>query len=163
MSIKKRLDTEMKDAMKQRDKLRLGCIRMLKSRLLEREVALRGKHGKDYAITDEEALTVISTYAKQRRDSIESYRQGGRDDLVAAEEAELAIVTDYLPQQLSADELRGMIQGAISESGAESIKDLGKVMKIIVPKTKGAADGKLVNQLVRELLAGDREEGAGTD
>ena len=155
MSIKKRLDTEMKDAMKQRDKLRLGCIRMLKSRLLEREVALRGKHGKDYAITDEEALTVISTYAKQRRDSIESYRQAGRDDLVAAEEAELSIVTDYLPRQLSADDLRAMIKEAIAESGAASIKELGKVMKIIVPRTKGAADGKLVSQLVRELLGGD--------
>ena len=155
MSIKKRLDTEMKDAMKQRDKLRLGCIRMLKSRLLEREVALRGKHGKDYAITDEEALTVTSTYAKQRRDSIESYRQAGRDDLVAAEEAELSIVTDYLPRQLSADDLRAMIKEAIAESGAASIKELGKVMKIIVPRTKGAADGKLVSQLVRELLGTD--------
>ncbi len=161
MSIKKRLDADMKDAMKQRAQQRLGCIRMLKSRLLEREVALRSKHGTEYAITDEEALTVISTYAKQRRDSIESYRQGGRDDLVAAEQAELAIVTDYLPQQLSADELRGMIQEAITESGAASIKDLGKVMKIIVPKTKGAADGKIVNQLVRELLSGNQEDDQG--
>ena len=156
MSIKKRLDADMKDAMKQREQQRLDCIRMLKSKLQERELTLRGKHGTKYAITDEEALSVVSTYAKQRRDSIESYRQGGRDDLVAAEEAELAIVTDYLPQQLSADDLREMIQEAITESGAESIKDLGQVMKIIVPKTKGAADGKLVNQLVRELLAGDR-------
>ena len=153
MSIKKRLDTDMKDAMKKREPTRLGCIRMLKSRLLEREVALRSKHGTDYVITDEEALTVISTYAKQRRDSIESYRQGGRDDLVAAEEAELAIVTDYLPQQLSADELRGMIREAVTESGAASIKDLGKVMKVVVPRTRGVADGKLVSQLVRELLS----------
>ncbi len=152
MSIKKRLDADMKNAMKQREQQRLDCIRMLKSRLQERELALRGKHGTDYQITDEEALSVISTYAKQRRDSIESYRQGGRDDLVAAEEAELAIVTDYLPRQLSADELRGMIQEAITESGAQSIKDLGRVMRIIVPETKGAADGKLVNQLVRERL-----------
>ncbi len=157
-SIKKRLDTDMKDAMKQREQQRLGCIRMLKSKLLEREVASRSKHGTEYAITDEEALSVISTYAKQRRDSIESYRQGGRDDLVAAEEAELAIVTDYLPRQLSADELRGMIQEAITESGAQSIKDLGQVMRIIVPKTKGAADGRLVSQLVRELLAEDQKE-----
>ena len=152
MSIKKRLDADMKDAMKKREQQRLGCIRMLKSKLQERELALRGKHGTDYQITDEEALSVISTYAKQRRDSIESYRQGGRDDLVAAEEAELAIVTDYLPPQLSADELRGMIREAITESGAQSIKDLGQVMRILMPRTKGAADGKLVNQLVRELL-----------
>lgn len=154
MSIKKRLDADMKDAMKQREQQRLGCIRMLKSKLQERELALRGKHGTSYAITDEEALSVISTYAKQRRDSIRSYRQGGRDDLVAAEEAELAIVTDYLPRQLSADELRGMIQEAITESGAQSIKELGQVMRLVAPRTKGAADGKLVHQLVRELLGG---------
>ncbi len=153
MSIKKRLNTDMKDAMKSREATRLGCIRMLKSRLLEREVALRSKHGKEYVITDEEALSVISTYAKQRRDSIESYRQGGRNDLVAAEEAELAIVTDYLPQQLSTDDLRKIVAEAIAESAAASIQDLGKVMKIVVPKTKGKADGKQVNQLVRELLA----------
>ena len=157
MSIKKRLDTDMKDAMKKGDQQRLGCIRMLKSKLQEREVALRSKYGTDYLITDEEALSVISTYAKQRRDSIESYRKGGRDDLVAAEEAELAIVTDYLPRQLSADELRGMIQEAITESGAQTIKDLGQVMRLVVPQTKGAADGKLVNQLVRELLTGGPE------
>jgi len=159
MSIKNRLDADMKDAMKQRERLRLGCIRMLKARLLEREVALRSKHGTDYRITDEEALSVISTYAKQRRDSIEGYRQGGRDDLVVAEEAELAIVIDYLPRQLTADELRGMIEEAITRSGAQSIKDLGQVMRLVVPQTKGAADGKLVNQLVRELLAGDQDDG----
>ncbi len=152
MSIKKRLDSEMKDAMKRREQRVVGCIRMLKSRLLEREVALRTKQGKDYEITDEEALTVISTYAKQRRDSIESYRQGGRDDLVAEEQAELEIVSRYLPQQLSPEALRELVTSAIAESGASSVKDLGAVMKLVVPRTKGAADGKVVSSLVRELL-----------
>ncbi len=152
MSIKKRLDSEMKDAMKRREQRVVGCIRMLKSRLLEREVALRVKQGKDYEITDEEALTVISTYAKQRRDSIESYRQGGRDDLVAEEQAELEIVSRYLPQQLSPEALRELVTSAIAESGASSVKDLGAVMKLVVPRTKGAADGKVVSSLVRELL-----------
>ena len=152
MSIKKRLDSEMKDAMKRREQRVVGCIRMLKSRLLEREVALRVKQGKNYEITDEEALTVISTYAKQRRDSIESYRQGGRDDLVAEEQAELEIVSRYLPQQLSPEALRELVTSAIAESGASSVKDLGAVMKLVVPRTKGAADGKVVSSLVRELL-----------
>jgi len=152
MSIKQRLDTDMKQAMKAREQRTVTCIRMLKSKLLEREVALRSKEGKDYEITNEEALTVISTYAKQRRDSISSYRDGGREELATEEEAELEIVERYLPQQLSEDALRELIAGAIAESGASTIKDLGSVMKLVVPKTKGLADGKLVNQLVRELL-----------
>ena len=153
MSIKQRLNADMKQAMKDRERRTLTCIRMLKSKLLEREVALRGKHGTDYEITDDEALDVIATYAKQRRDSISSYREGGREDLASEEEAELAIVGCYLPAQLSEDELRELIRGAISESGAQTIKDVGSVMKLVVPQTKGVADGKLVNRLVRSLLA----------
>jgi len=152
MSIKQRLDTDMKQAMKGRDRPRVSCIRMLKSKLLEREVALRAKHGTDYEITEEEAQSVIATYAKQRRDSIDSYRKGGRDDLVADEQAELEIVSTYLPQQLSEAELRPLVQQAISESGAESVQDIGKVMKVLMPRTKGKADGKQVNRIVRELL-----------
>lgn len=152
MSIKKRLDADMKKAMKAREQGAVSCIRMLKSKLLEREVALRSKHGTDYQIADDEALAVIASYAKQRKDSIESYRQGGREDLVAAEEAELEIVKRYLPKQLSTGDLRELIAGAIAEAGAQSIKDLGAVMKLVMPKTRGVADGKVVNQLVREML-----------
>ena len=110
---------------------------MLKSKLLEREVSLRAKQGTDYEITDEEARAVITTYAKQRRDSIESYAKGGRGDLVADEQAELEIVSTYLPRQLSEEELRPLVQAAVTESGAESIKDIGKVMKVLMPRTKG--------------------------
>ena len=152
MSIKQLLDTDMKQAMKARDRPRVTCIRMLKSKLLEREVSLRAKHGTDYEITDEEARAVIATYAKQRRDSIESYAKGGRDDLVADEQAELEIVSTYLPRQLSEEELRPLVQAAVTESGAESIKDIGKVMKVLMPRTKGKADGNQVNRIVRELL-----------
>lgn len=126
---------------------------MLKARLQERELELRGKHGRDYAITDEEALAAISSYAKQRRDSIESYRQGGREELAAGEEAELAIVSEYLPRQLGDEELRRVIREAITEAGAASPKDAGSVMKLVMPRVKGAADGKLVSRLVQELLA----------
>ena len=153
MSIKARLNEDLKQSMKQKDSRRTSCIRMLKSRLLEREVELRAKQGKDYEVTDDEAKSVISTYAKQRRDSISSYKQGGRDDLVAAEQAELDIVTGYLPAQLTPEQLHTLVSEAITESGAASVKDLGKVMKIVVPRTKGVADGKLVSQLVRGLLA----------
>jgi uncharacterized protein YqeY len=154
MSITGQISDQMKAAMKEGDKVRLGVLRMVRSRLQEAEVAARGKKGRDYTLTDDEAVQVIAGYAKQRRDSIESYRQGGRDDLAAQEEAELAVLQDYLPKQLSEEEIRGIVQEAITECNASSPKDMGAVMSKVMPQVKGAADGKLVNQVVRELLAG---------
>ena len=154
MSIREQLEADMKEAMRKRDKPRLDCIRMLKSKVQEQQVAARGKHGKDHELTDEELTAVVSTYAKQRRDSIASYREGGRDELADAEQAELEIVTAYLPRQLTPDELRGIVEAAIAESGASSMKEIGAVMKLVMPKTKGQADGKAVNAVVRELLSG---------
>lgn len=152
MSMKKRLDDEIKTAMKARDQTRVGCLRMLKSKILEKEVALRAKQGKEYALTDEEAVEVIGSYAKQRRDSIDSYRKGGRDDLVANEEAELAIVNGYLPEQLGEDDVRKIVQEAVAETGATAPGQMGLVMKAVMPAVRGKADGKLVNRLVREAL-----------
>jgi uncharacterized protein YqeY len=154
MTMKKRLEDDLKQAMKAREALRLSCLRMLKSKIQEREVALRAKEGVDYQLSDEEVIEVASSYAKQRRDSIESYRQGGREELAVKEEAELAIIEGYLPQQLSREEIVVIVRGAIEESGAESIKDMGAVMKVVMPQVKGQADGKLVNQVVREQLQG---------
>lgn len=153
MSIRQRLEDDLKNAMKQGDRRRVSCIRMLRSGLLEREVALRAEHGTSYRIADDEALAVISAYAKQRRDSIESYRRGGREDLASGEQAELDIVVDYLPRQLSEDELRTIVGEAITEAGAQSVRDLGAVMKLVASRTKGRADGKAVNRLVREMLS----------
>ena len=153
MSIRKQLETDMKEAMRARDRKRLDCIRMLKSKVQEQEVTARGKHGKQHELTEDDLLAVVSTYAKQRRDSIASYREGGRDDLADAEQAELDIVASYLPRQLTAEELRGIVEAAIAESGATSMKEIGAVMKLVMPKTKGMADGKQVNAVVRELLA----------
>jgi uncharacterized protein YqeY len=152
MTIKKRLEDDLKEAMKARDELRLNCLRMLKAKILEKEVSLRAKEGKEYQLSDEEVIQVASSYAKQRRDSIESYRQGGREELAAKEEKELAVVEGYLPQQLSRDEIVEIVRGAVEESGASSAKDMGAVMRIVMPKVKGQADGKLVNQIVREEL-----------
>ena len=138
--------------MKARDTVRLGVVRMLKARMQEAEVEKRAEKGAGYALEDAEALAVISAYAKQRRDSIEAYRQGGREDLAAKEEAELAIIQQYLPAQLSEADVRRLVSEAIAESAASSAKDMGAVMKLVMPKVKGVADGKLVNQIVRELL-----------
>ena len=152
MAITRRLDADLRKAIKERDRTRADCIRMLKSKLLEREVALRSTHGTDYAITADEALGVLTTYSKQRRESIESFRRGGRDDLVAAEEAELEIVSGYLPEQMGEEDLRGLVEEAISETGAQSMKDLGAVMKAVMPKVAGRADGGRVSAMVRKLL-----------
>lgn len=158
MTIKERLNADLKEAMKARQAARVGCLRMLKAKILEKEVELRAKHGPDHELGDEEALAVISAYAKQRRDSIDGFRQGGREDLVTKEEAELDVVSAYLPRQLDRDELQRIVREAIEEAGAASAADLGRVMKIVMPRVKGAADGKLVNQLVREELAGQAQQ-----
>jgi uncharacterized protein YqeY len=152
MTIKERLDTDLKEALKARQTPRVDCLRMLKARILEREVELRAKRGPDHQLGDEEAQAVIAAYAKQRRDSIESFRQGGRADLVAKEEAELEVIGAYLPRQLGREELQRIVREAIGEAGATSAADLGKVMKIVMPRVKGVADGKLINQIVHEEL-----------
>ncbi|MCP3979668.1 MAG: GatB/YqeY domain-containing protein [bacterium] len=154
MSLKERLEAELKTAMKNRDRARLECLRMLKAKVQEKEVALRGSGDAERKLTDDDVTEVVTSYAKQRRDSIDSYRAAGREDLAGKEEAELAIVTEYLPQQLGEDEVRAIVAKAIAEAGASSPKDMGAVMKLVMPQVKGKADGKLVNGIVRELLAG---------
>ena len=158
MTIKEKITTDMKTAMKSGDKTRLGVLRMLRSKIQEAEVQERAKEGVDYSLDDDRTIHVIASYAKQRRESIESYRQGGRDDLVAKEEAELAAIQEYLPEQLSEEEIRKIVADAIAESSASSIKDMGAVMKLLMPQVKGRADGKQVNEIVREML-GAGEQG----
>ena len=153
MSLKERIGEEMKTAMKSGDKDRLGVLRMLRARVLEAEVAAREKQGRDHEAADEEVVAVIASYAKQRRDSIEAYRGGGREDLAAREEAELKIVQEYLPAPLTPDEIRAIVAGAIAEAGATSAKDMGAVMKLAMPRLKGSADGKQVQEIVRSLLS----------
>jgi uncharacterized protein YqeY len=154
MTLKERITADMKQAMKSGDKVRLSTIRMVRSKILEAEVKMRAEEGTDYSIDDERATEVIATYAKQRRESIDSYRKGGRDDLAAQEEAELAVLQDYLPEQLDEAKLREIVKGAVAESGASTTKEMGAVMKLVMPQVKGRADGKLVNRIVREVLGG---------
>jgi len=148
MSTKAKLAEDMKTAMKAKDAARLSTIRMLNSSIKNKEIDQRRE------LTDEEVAAVISTAVKQRRDSIEQFKAGGRQDLVEQEEAEVAILLSYLPQQLTEDEIRDIVKSAIAETSASSAKDMGKVMKVIMPKTKGKADGALVNKVVKELLGG---------
>lgn len=145
-SIKDRVSDLMKSSLKSGDKATLGYARNLFSAIRKREIDER----KD--ITDEDIQTMISSLVKQRNESIEQFTQGGRDELAANEKAELEFLLQFMPKQLTEEEVRTLVESAIKESGAESMKDLGKVMKILVPQTKGKADGKWVSQLVREAL-----------
>jgi uncharacterized protein YqeY len=152
--LRARILDDLKTAMKAGDKERLAVLRMIKAEIQRREVELRAERGRDYELPDDEVLAVLTRAAKQRRESIESFRGGGRDDLAAREEAELAVVEAYLPRALTDDELSALVEAAIAETGAAAPADMGKVMKVLVPRTKGRADGKRVSALVRERLAG---------
>lgn len=153
MSLKEKILDQIKVAMKARDQLRLDTLRMVKAKIQEREVELRGKKGRDHVLDDEEILQVLTTAAKQRRDSIESFRAGGREELAAKEEQELEIIQAFLPRQLSDEDLRRLVQEAVQETGANSPKDIGMVMKAVMPKVQGQADGKRINAVVRALLS----------
>lgn len=148
MSLLKKLDEDLIIALKKSDKLKLSVLRMAKAAVKNQQI------DKGRELQDEEILAVFSTLAKQRRESIEQFSKGGRDDLVLQETRELAILQSYMPAQLSAEEIDAMIAQAIKESSAKNEGDMGKVMKMLAPRIKGVADGKWVNNRVRELLRG---------
>lgn len=147
MSLKDRLSDDMKDAMRAQDKARLSTIRMLLSAVKYKEIDLGKK------LTDEEVIETITSMVKQRRDSIEQFAKAGRTDLVEKEEAELRMLQGYLPEQLTPEEIEAEIEKAVNEAGAAGMKDLGKVMKLLMPKVSGKADGKLVSDKLRERLS----------
>lgn len=146
MSLLERLNNDMKNAMKSKDKDRLSVIRMVKASLQNEKLKL----GKEL---DEDAeLTVLSREVKQRKDSLHEFEQAGRTDLVEKVRTELEILSEYMPKPLSEEELDQIIVQTIAEVGASSKKDMGKVMSAIMPKVKGKADGSLVNKLVQKHL-----------
>lgn len=146
MTLKDQLTQDLKSAMKQKEQVRLSTIRFLRSAIKNREVELGNE------LDDEEVIKVVSTLVKQHKESIEQFKNGGRNDLVEKEQAELEILESYLPQQLSEAEVKALIQEAIEAVNATSMKDMGNVMKYIMPKAQGRADGKIINQLVKERL-----------
>jgi uncharacterized protein YqeY len=152
MPTKAEIFSQIAAAMKRGDRERLGVLRLIKARLLEAEVQLRAERGRDAEIDEEAVITVLASLAKQRRESIEAFRGGGRPDLVTAEERELTILQEFLPAPLTEDEIREQVRRAIAQCGAGSIRDTGKVMQILMPLVKGRADGRLVGLLVREAL-----------
>lgn len=146
MSIKDTLTNDMKEAMKAKEKDRLAVIRMVRGAIKQIEIDSKKE------LDDEAVIGVISKEVKMRKDSVEEFKKGGREDLVAKTEAEIAVLMPYLPQQLSEDEIRSLVRAAVEQVGASSPKDMGKVMGVLMPKVKGRADGKLVNTIVKEAL-----------
>ena len=148
MSLLDRLNDDMKQAMKNKEKEKLSVLRMLKAALQNEAIKL----GKSPRSEDEE-LTVLSRELKQRKDSLREFENAGRSDLVEKVKTEIDIVQSYMPKPLTEDELRELIEQTIKEVGASSKADMGKVMSAIMPKVKGKADGSLVNKLVQQQLS----------
>jgi len=146
MCLKATLTTAMKEAMKARDAVRLGTVRMTLSAIKNKEIEA-GRGLDDAAVT-----SIISTLVKQRREAAEAFRNGDRLELAAKEEAELIILQSFLPAQLSEEQVRELVDAVVAELGATSMKDMGRVMKVLTEKTLGQADGKLVSTLVKARL-----------
>jgi uncharacterized protein len=146
MPLLQKLDDDLKSSLKASDKLRLSVVRMAKAAIKNRQI------DKGSELSDDDIIAVLTTLAKQRRESIEMFAKGGREDLAEQERQELGILHSYLPQQLTPEELDSIILEAIRESSVQGTQDMGKVMRLIMPKVKGVADGKIVNQRVKELL-----------
>lgn len=152
MTLKLKIESDLKAAVKGADPARRDLLRMLKARILEAEVELRVGKGRDYQLSDAEVVDVISRYAKQRKQSIEAYEKAGREDLASRERHELDLLSPYLPKQLSEAEVEAIVREAITESGASSARDIGVVMRLAMGKAAGLADGKTVNRFARQLL-----------
>ncbi|MFC5466643.1 GatB/YqeY domain-containing protein [Lederbergia graminis] len=148
MGLLGRLNEDMKQAMKNKEKDKLSVVRMLKAALQNESIKL-GKQ----ELSEEEELTVLSREVKQRKDSLQEFEKAGRDDLVQKIQSELEYVNIYMPEQLSEDEVSAIVKSAIAETGATSKSDMGKVMGVLMPKVKGKADGSLVSKLVQRHLS----------
>jgi len=171
MSLNDQLMQDLKEAMKAGDETRKSTIRLLRAAISDAEIEKRSAfiesqqaEGVDtdslvlddaqFSLTDDEALAVIQKQAKQRRDSIAEYEKAGRDDLVATEQAELAVIEGYLPRQMTRDEIEVAVRQAAEELGVSDMSGMGILMKHLMSEFKGKADGRLVNEVVREVLSG---------
>ncbi len=148
MTLRDRIEAAMRESMRARDDQRTQTLRMAMAAAHNRRIAL----GRD--LTDDEVVEVLTKQVKQRRESVEMYRGGGREDRAALEEAEAAILAEFLPDQLGEADVESLARAAIAETGASSPADLGRVMGRLSPQTKGRADGRMVSEVVRRLLAG---------
>ena len=147
MALKDQLQADLKTAMKDKDKVKKSTVTMIRAAILQVE------KDQQVELADDQILEIIAKQLKQRRDGLAEFEKAQRDDLIQQAHEEIEIITSYLPTQLTIDEIKVIVNETIQETGAVDAKDMGKIMSALMPKTKGRADGKLVNQVVRELLA----------
>ncbi len=147
MPLVDEIQKDMYKAMKEKEKERINALRNIIGKLKYKYIDKRDK------LTEQEEIKVIQSLAKQRRESIELYKQGGRNDLVETETKELSIIEEYLPQAMSEEEVRRLVRKTVKETGAESMSDLGKVMPLVMKKGAGKVDGKIAQEILRELLS----------
>ena len=148
MSLKVQIETDTKTAMKARDMETVSALRMVSSAIKNKMIEVRPND-----LTDDDVVGVLKKLSKQRKDSIEQFQKAGRDDLVEQEQKELSVLEKYLPEQMSEEQITEIVTVTISEMGASSMKDMGKVMGAVTGKTQGAADNKLVSQIVKSQLS----------
>jgi hypothetical protein len=146
MSLKEKLQEDLKFSMKNKDVVRKSVVTLIRASIKQFEVDNRVE------LDDEGVIDIISKQMKQRKDALEEFKKASREDLVKETEAEIEVLKEYLPQQLSEEELNEIVKNTISQVGATSMKDMGKIMSVIKPLTKGRADGKLINELVKANL-----------
>ena len=148
--VEGKIKEELNIAVKSNDEIARSTLRMLLAAMINKEKEKNYKE--DRSLTEEERIDIISSEAKKRREAIIEYEKGNRQDLADKEKAELEVLQKYLPEQLSEEEIRGMVSQIVEETGAETMQDIGKVMGALMPKVKGKADGNLVSKIVKELL-----------
>lgn len=146
MSLRNKIPEDLKNALRNKQSLELTVLRMLQSSIKNKEIDNKGE------LNDEQVIQVVSSEIKKRRDAADEFSKVGREDAADKEKEEIEILMKYMPEQMSEDEISKIVVGAIDESDAESMKDLGNVMKIVMPKLKGKADGKVINNIVRAEL-----------
>ncbi len=146
MTIKDKLKEDLKTAMKEKDSIRKNVVQLIKAGVLQVE------KDKQITLDDDGVLDVIAKQLKQRRDSLPDYEKSGREDLIAQLKREMDILMEYLPAQLTEEELTELVKEAVAQTGASSVKDMGKIMAAVMPKAKGRADGREINRIARELL-----------
>ncbi|MDB0438169.1 GatB/YqeY domain-containing protein [Clostridioides difficile] len=146
MSLKQKLQEDLKSSMKNKDTVRKSVVTLIRASIKQYEVDNRTE------LDEDGIIDVIAKQLKQRRDALVEFEKAGREDLIKETEAEIEVLKEYLPQQLSEEELEEIVKCTISEVGATSMKDMGKIMSVIQPKVKGRADGKLINKLVKQNL-----------
>ncbi|MCC5999376.1 MAG: GatB/YqeY domain-containing protein [Pararhodobacter sp.] len=153
MTLRERISTDLKQAMRDRDATRLSTLRLISAAIKDRDIALRGE-GDDRVLTDAELVAILTKMVKQRQDSMRAYEEGGRLELVERERSEIAVIEGYLPRQLNEDEITAAVDAVIARTGASSIRDMGRVIALLKERHAGQMDFGKVGPLVKARLAG---------